>query len=210
MPASVIIFEDNDSLRESLKTLLDLSDQFELVGAFAHCRQAEEHIQDLQPDLVLMDIDMPQRSGIEAVRQIRKVNTKVQIIMLTIFDDNVHVLDAFKAGANGYLLKKYISDRLYSALLEVLDGGAPMSPSIARMIVGNIHAAQGKQQDYGLSPREKDILLNLSQGNSVKMIAATLHISPLTVGTHIRNIYEKLQVHSQTEAVVKAINEKLV
>ena len=209
MKPTLLLFEDNDRLRESLVNLMSLNSQFELLAAFAHCREAEKQVMSFRPDIVLMDIDMPERNGIEAVRQIRKTNQKVQVIMITVFDDNSHVLDAIKAGANGYLLKKHISDKLSSSIREVLEGGAPMSPSIARMIIGNMHDATGGK-DYALSTREKDILQSLSQGNSFKMIAAELYISVETVRTHIKSIYEKLQVHSQTEAVSKAINERLV
>jgi DNA-binding NarL/FixJ family response regulator len=210
MTATVLIFEDNDRLRESLESLLGLSDEFQLLRSFSHCREAEHQVHGFQPDVVLMDIDMPERNGIEAVKQIRKIDKRVQIIMLTIFDDNAHVLEALKAGANGYLLKKHISDKLSSSIREVLAGGAPMSPSIARMIVASMHTSAANQKNYGLSVREKEILQTLSQGNSFKMIAAHLGISAETVRTHIKSIYEKLQVHSQTGAVSKAINERIV
>jgi DNA-binding NarL/FixJ family response regulator len=128
--------------------------------------------------------------------------------MLTVFDDNTHVLDAIRAGASGYLLKKHLSTRLFNSIDEVLSGGAPMSPTIARMVIASMQKPAGNT--YQLTPRENEILTLLSQGNSYKMIAAQSEISLDTVRTHIKKIYEKLQVHSQTEAVSKAINEKLV
>lgn len=210
MAATVILFEDNAHLRSSVESLIQISDEFILLGSFSHCLDAEHEVTGLRPDVVLMDIDMPGRNGIDAVRRIRQHDKKVQIVMLTVFDDNRHVLDALEAGANGYLLKRHISERLYSSLADVLDGGAPMSPSIARMIVEGMHAPEASKKDYGLSPRETEVLLQLSQGNSFKIIADHLDLSVLTVRTHIRNIYEKLQVRSQTEAVSKAIKEKLV
>ena len=166
-------------------------------------------MEELQPDVILMDIDLPGINGIEAVKTIRRTNQKVQIIMLTVFDDNTHVYDALYAGANGYFLKKYISDKLGSAIEEVLKGGAPMSPSIARMVISRMHeTTTGK--DYQLTQREKEILQSLSRGNSFKLIAAELAISLETVRTHIKHIYDKLHVQSQIEAVSKAITEKLI
>ncbi|MBL7697314.1 MAG: response regulator transcription factor [Chitinophagaceae bacterium] len=204
------MFEDNDRLRDSLSSLLSRSGEFALLNAFSDCREAEKHVISFQPEVILMDIDMPERNGIEAVKQIRTFDKKVQIIMLTIFDDNAHVFEALKAGANGYLLKKNIPEKLTVSIKEVLEGGAPMSPSIARMIITSIQDNHDSKNDYDLSKREKEILQSLSRGNSFKMIAAELMISVETVRTHIKNIYEKLHVHSQTEAVSKAINEKLV
>jgi DNA-binding NarL/FixJ family response regulator len=157
-----------------------------------------------------MDIDMPGISGIDAVKHIRKTDLNIPIIMLTVFDDNAHVFDALKSGASGYLLKKHISMRLFDAMKEVLDGGAPMSPSIARMVLAFMQGQPVSENPYSLTPREKDILYSLSKGNSYKLIGVDLKLSIDTVRTHIKNIYQKLHVHSQTEAVSKAINEKLV
>jgi DNA-binding NarL/FixJ family response regulator len=156
-----------------------------------------------------MDIEMPEMTGIEAVRKIRGFNSQLPILMLTVFDDNKHVFEAIRAGASGYLLKKHIAAKLFSAIEEVTSGGAPMSPSIARMVINAMHTPSRKN-DYQLTTRESEILNQLSKGNSYKLIAAHLSISVDTVRTHIKNIYEKLHVHSQTEAVLKAINEKLV
>jgi DNA-binding NarL/FixJ family response regulator len=130
--------------------------------------------------------------------------------MLTVFDDNRNVFDAICAGASGYLLKKHISTKLFDAIAEVQDGGAPMSPSIARMVIAAMQEKKQAGDTYQLTPREKEILASLSKGNSYKLIASEFAISIDTVRTHIKKIYEKLQVHSQTEAVSKAINEKLV
>ena len=130
--------------------------------------------------------------------------------MLTIFDDNENVFNALYNGANGYLLKKYISDKLIDAIKEILQGGAPMSPLIARMVVDNMQQRQKTNDAYKLTSREKDILLLLSKGNSAKMIAAALDLSLDTIRTHTKHIYDKLHVNSQIEAVSKAFNEKLV
>lgn len=209
-PLSVFIFEDNALLRESIGSLILAKPEMKLLGAFENVHTVKDQVSKYNPDLILMDIDMPGRSGIEAVKEIRQSNIQTPIIMLTVFDDNTHVLDAIRAGASGYLLKKHLSTKLYDSIEEVLAGGAPMSPSVARMVIASMHQKPQLENAYQLTSREKEILTSLSKGNSYKLIAAQFEISIDTVRTHIKKIYEKLHVHSQTEAVSKAINEKLV
>jgi DNA-binding NarL/FixJ family response regulator len=209
MVLTVLLFEDNPLLRESISSLLLTQPNIELAGAFENAVGVKEHIQTHQPHLILMDIEMPGITGIEAVQIIREFDSKVHIIMLTVFDDNTHVLEAIRAGASGYLLKKHISDKLFDSIDEVIVGGAPMSPSVARMVIASMQQ-KPSVNDYQLTPREKEILTSLSKGNSYKLIASEFEISIDTVRSHIKKIYEKLHVHSQTEAVSKAINEKLV
>jgi DNA-binding NarL/FixJ family response regulator len=206
----ISIYEDYAMLRESIGSLLRLSENLEIVGEYDNVLSVADQIKSDGPIVVLMDIDMPGMSGIEAVKTIRAFDKSVVILMLTIFDDTHHVLDAICAGASGYLLKKHISSRLVPAIEDALAGGAPMSASIARMVITSMQSEVGKQNSYDLTPRERDILSSLSKGNSFKLIANDLLISIDTVRTHIKKIYEKLHVHSQTEAVAKAINEKLV
>lgn len=210
MALSILLFEDNPLLRESISGMISLKDGLQLSGAFENVLTVKEKVDTHHPDLILMDIDMPGMTGIEAVREIRQSNNQVPIIMLTVFDDNTHVFDALRAGASGYLLKKHISIKLFDAIQEVLDGGAPMSPSIARMVLASMHQKPAVENLYQLTARETEILNSLSKGNSYKLIASELQISIDTVRTHIKHIYEKLQVRSQTEAVSKAIHEKLV
>jgi len=211
MQVNILIYEDNDNLRETLCCMLELAENYRVCGAFGQCMEAEQHVKEVNPDVILMDIDMPGMTGIDALKKIRSFNRGVQILMLTVFDDNSNVLDAIYAGANGYLLKKSISDKLVPAIKELLEGGAPMSPAIARKVIGKMQELPGgTPQDYHLTPREITILRSLSQGNSYKMIAAEFAISIDTVRTHIKRIYEKLHVSSQIEAVSKALNEKLV
>ena len=211
METSVVIYEDNANLRESLVNLLVLTEQYDVLASYPDCSMVEEQVKQHQPDVILMDIDMPGLNGIGAVKKIRGFNKEVQVIMLTVFGDNEHVYDALYAGANGYLLKKYISDKLINSIHDVLHGGAPMSPSIARMIINNMQRpVPVVGNDYQLTNREKEILQSLSKGNSFKLIAAELEISIDTVRTHIKRIYDKLHVRSQIEAVSKAINEKIV
>jgi DNA-binding NarL/FixJ family response regulator len=202
-----MIFEDNEVLRKSLEELLSLSDEFVVTSSFANAMQAEAEIKKSPPDLVLMDIDMPGITGIEAVKKIRAFNKKVHIIMLTVFDDNTHILDAICAGASGYLLKKNVGEKLVPAIKEVLAEGASLSPSVAKMIIASM---QQSSQQYDFTPREKEILSLLCKGNSYKMIASALNLSFETIRSYIKKIYEKLQVHSATEAVSKAINERLI
>jgi DNA-binding NarL/FixJ family response regulator len=209
MVTRVLIFEDNDSLRESLSGLVSLNDQFVLAGSFSNVLSVKKVIETNRPDVVLMDIDMPGMTGIEAVGKIRAFNKTLPILMLTVFDDNKNVFQAIRAGASGYLLKKHISSRLFSAIEDVLSGGAPMSPTIARMVINSMQMLS-QENIYNLTAREKEILGQLSKGNSYKLIASESDITLETVRTHIKNIYQKLHVHSQTEAVSKAINERLV
>jgi DNA-binding NarL/FixJ family response regulator len=210
MVHSVVLYEDNPLLRESIQSMLRLSDKLNFIGAFENPLDISNHIKDIRPSLLLMDIDMPGMSGIDAVIKVRSIDKEIPILMLTVFDDNQHVFEAICAGASGYLLKKHLSTKLFSSIEEVLDGGAPMSPSIARMVLSSMQQKKVILNPYQLTPKEREILTSLSKGNSYKMIGAEHKISIDTVRSHIRKIYEKLHVHSQTEAVSKAINEKLV
>lgn len=210
IPHSVLLYEDNQLLSDSIQSMLRLNSNLKLLGAYENPMQVNKHLESQHPDLLLMDIDMPGMTGIEAVTQVRSVNKDIPILMLTVFDDNQHVFDAICAGASGYLLKKHISTKLFSAIEEAMEGGAPMSPSIARMVLNSMHQKRSIENTYQLTPKEKEVLTSLSKGNSYKMIGAEHEISLDTVRSHIRKIYEKLHVHSQTEAVSKAINEKLV
>lgn len=211
MQKGILIYDDNQNLRESIEQLVLVSPNLLVLGSYNDARQVKKQVLELQPDVVLMDIDMPLLNGIDAVKAIRTVNAEVAIIMLTVFDDSQHVLDAICAGASGYLLKKQISDKLTAAIDEVLQGGAPMTPGIARLVIQSMQVKQASSENkYNLTQREKEILESLSKGNSFKMIASERSISIDTVRTHIKRIYEKLQVHSQTEAVFKAMNEKIV
>jgi DNA-binding NarL/FixJ family response regulator len=210
MAYSILLYEDNIQLSESIQSMLRLKNDLHLVGSFGTPRNVVSHLEALTPDLLIMDIDMPGMNGIEAVSKVRKVNPTIPIMMLTVFDDNQHVFDAICAGASGYLLKKHIATRLFDSIEEAMTGGAPMSPSIARMLLTSVHQKVAPENPYNLTPKEKEVLTSLSRGNSYKLIAAEVHISIDTVRSHIRKIYEKLHVHSQTQAVTKAIQEKLL
>jgi DNA-binding NarL/FixJ family response regulator len=205
----ITIFEDNNGLRKGLEELLQLTDEFVVISSYDNCVQAAAHVKNDAPDIVLMDIDMPGQSGIEAVKQIRAFNKEVSIVMLTVFDDSTHVFDAICAGASGYLLKKNVSEKLIPSINEVLDGGAPMSPSIAKLVINSMQHTPAAQS-YNFNEKEQRILTLLCKGNSYKMIADESGYAFETIRSYIKKIYEKLQVHSATEAVSKAINERLV
>jgi DNA-binding NarL/FixJ family response regulator len=208
----VLIYEDNNQLRRSIEKLINFSKDFLLLGSFPNVIDVEKQVKDFRPDVILMDIAMPGGiNGIGAVRKIRAFDLSVQIIMLTVFDDNKTVLDAITSGASGYLLKKNISERLYDAMNEVLTGGAPMSPNVARMVIASMQQKPVPDRDkYQLTSREKEILISLSEGTSYKKMAAQYFISLDTVRSHIKNIYSKMQVHNQLEAVARARNEGIV
>ena len=206
----VIIFDDNDSLRDSVGMLLQNTPDFTLAGAYAHCLDVTENIKNTKPDVVLMDIDMPGINGIEGVKLIRKNFPNVQILMLTVFDDDEKVFAAIKAGAAGYILKNAEPNNLLQAISEVYNGGAPMTPGIAKKVLHQFQAIlPAEEKDYHLSIREKEVLGLLVDGLSYKMIAGKLNITYDTVRAHMKKIYEKLHVASMTEAVAKAINQKL-
>jgi len=206
----VIIFDDNDTLRDSVAMLLQETKDFTLAGSYAHCLDVTENIKETKPDVVIMDIDMPGMNGIEGVKQIRKHFPTVQILMLTVFDDDEKVFAAIKAGAGGYILKNAEPENLLHSISEVYNGGAPMTPGIARKVLQQFQTfLPEEKKDYHLSNREKEVLGLLVEGLSYKMIAGKLNITYDTVRAHMKKIYEKLHVASMTEAVAKAINQKL-
>src|SRR5688500_18471789 len=207
----VILYEDNPQLREGLSMLLNGSDGFEVVGAFKNCNNAVDEVTALQPDVILMDIDMPGTNGIQGLKNIREHNAQVKILMLTVFDDNKYVFEAIKNGANGYILKKTPPAKLLEYIQEANTGGAPMTSSIATQVLKMFSQAHNAtSEDYHLSEREKQVLQWLVNGYSYKMIAAEMFISIDTVRSHIKKIYEKLHVNSKSEAVAKAFKDKIV
>lgn len=206
----VIIFDDNDSLRDSISMLLQDTADLTLAGSYSHCLDAIENIRDTKPDVVIMDIDMPGMNGIEGVQLIRKNFPTVQILMLTVFDDDEKVFAAIKAGAGGYILKNAEPKNLLNAISEVYNSGAPMTPGIAKKVLHQFQTLlPDDEKDYHLSVREKEVLGLLVDGLSYKMIAGKLNITYDTVRAHMKKIYEKLHVASMTEAVAKAITQKI-
>jgi len=208
----VAIFEDNRNLRNSLFQLVNGSDGFACVGAYANCESVLENVRECRPDVVLMDIEMPGMNGIEAVKLVKEKFPAVKVLMETIFEDNDKIFQSLCNGADGYILKNTQPIQILNAIKEVHEGGAPMTPSIAAKVLKmfKLTTTAFQKDDSGLTERELEVLKRLVEGMSYKMIASTLFISMDTVSGHIKNIYKKLQVHSKSEAVVKAIRGKYV
>ncbi len=207
----VAFFDDNDSLRDSITLLLGEAPNLELVGSYPHCLDVVKNLQDTQPDVVIMDIDMPGMNGIEGVKLIKKNCPSVEILMFTVFEDDEKVFTAIKAGAAGYILKNAEPGDLVEAVVEVYKGGAPMTAGIARKVLHHFQNILPEEKpEYNLSVREKEVLALLVQGFWYKMIAAKLDITYDTVRSHMKKIYEKLQVASMTEAVAKAITQNII
>jgi DNA-binding NarL/FixJ family response regulator len=212
MEIKVALFEDNKKLRESLEQLIDSAEDMVCTGAFADANQLIRYMQLSDPDVVMMDINMPGISGIEAVKTIKEKFPDVHILMQTVFDGNDKIFAAICAGASGYMLKKTPPRKMLEAIRETHSGGAPMTPSVAAKVLQMFRLQTGveKNEFIDLSEREKEILGLLVKGRSYKNIASACFISIDTVSTHIRHIYEKLHVHSKSEAVAKAIFQKLI
>ena len=211
---NIIIVEDNETIREGLKILIDGTEDYHCSETFSNCEDLLKKIKKLEFDILLMDIDLPGMSGIEGIKEIKAIYPESIILVLTIYDENERVFEALFAGASGYLVKKTPPSRLLEAIKDAYEGGAPMSSQIARKVVNffqkNKQLEHHDESDTNLTPREKEVLSGLVEGHSIKAIADSLHISVETVRFHFRNIYKKLHVHSQSEAVVKAIKEGLV
>ena len=192
--------------------MIDQTENMFCAGTFEDCSQVISNIHETKPQVVLMDIDMPNVNGIEGVRLIRKHFPELCIIMQTVFEDDDKILDAIVAGANGYILKKVHPAKIIEGINEVVEGGAPMTASVARRVLELFqkNSARHSENDFKLTEREKEILSDLVKGLSYKMIADNRTISVFTVNAHVRNIYEKLQVHSVAEAVRKAIEQRIV
>lgn len=211
MGIKILVYDDSEVLRQSLEVLISGDNDFELLALMPNAETVETDIAEMKPDVVLMDIDMPVVNGVEAVKKIRRINERLPVIMLTVFDDNENIFNAICAGASGYVLKRYVTEEIPPAIRMVLTGGAPMTGSVARKVLQMVpQASTTEQEKSDLSAKETTILQFLVNGYSYKMIAAELMISIDTVRFHIKKIYDKLHVHSATEAVSKAIKDKLV
>jgi DNA-binding NarL/FixJ family response regulator len=210
MSYKLVIFEDNARLRQSLELLLNDEITFKVVGAYPDCSQAVKVIEQTAAELVVMDIDMPGINGVEGVKQIKSVYPDVKIVMHTVFDDDTRIFDSICAGADGYLLKNTPPLQLIQSLEEVMKGGAPMSPFVAQKVFQFFRQKPAVREDYNLTTREKEVLELLVKGNSYKMIAHSCSVSIDTVKRHLQNIYHKLHVNCGTEAVAKALRNKIV
>ena len=203
----VSLVEDDARVRASLARLIDGASAFRCVSQHESAEQAIEQIPAVDPDVVLMDINLPGLSGVECVRRLKALLPRVQVVMLTVYEDTDLIFAALAAGATGYLLKRTPPDELLGGIHDVHRGGSPMTSHIARKVVRSFQEADdsrsGRTDETALSPREREVLEHLAQGYLYKEIASRLAISYDTVHTYVRRIYEKLQVHSRTEAVAK-------
>jgi DNA-binding NarL/FixJ family response regulator len=212
MEYKIIIYDDDEILRNSISALLSLEDDFLILATKSNPLHVLEDIAEYRPDVILMDIEMPAMNGVEAVKCIRTKYTELPVLMLTIFEDNENIYNALCAGASGYLLKKTDPEILANGIKDVLNGGAPMTGSIAKKVLQIFAHKEVTKEDTEelLTKREIEILKLLVKGSSYKMIAAQMFIAVETVRSHIKNIYKKLQVNNAAGAVAFAINKKLV
>jgi len=199
----VVIIEDIKEIREGLQMLINGSEGFMCARTFANAEDAIEQLPGIGPDVALMDINLPGMNGIEAVRKLKPLCSSTQFIMSTVYEDDESIFESLKAGASGYLLKNTAPARILDSIMEVYQGGSPMSGQIARRVIASFQHKDSIDDSELLTQREKEILKSLAKGLRYKEIAAELNIGLETVRTHARNIYEKLQVQSRTEAVNK-------
>jgi DNA-binding NarL/FixJ family response regulator len=214
MDIRVAIFEDNKLVRDALQTIFNGTPGFTCCGAFADGNRWETNINRSEPDVVLMDIEMPGLNGIEITGKICERFPRIKILMQTVFNDSEKIFLALRAGASGYILKNDPPHKFIEAISEVYSGGAPISSAVAKKILSffanqNVILVSPGNEDYHLSEREKEILRLMAEAFNYKAIAEKLYISYETVRTHVKNIYKKLHVSSRSEAVLKAIQQGL-
>jgi len=206
------IFDDHQHRREALKLMISLRKDMVCTGDYENCNNLVVNLKANVPDVVLMDINMPGTDGIKGLKLLREHYPEVYIIMQTVFEDDEKIFNCLLAGAHGYILKTTTNEKMLEGILEVVNGGAPMTPSVARRVLSHFHqkSDRSNKELYNLSKRETELLNLLVNGYSHKKIAAELFISINTVNNHIKNIYEKLHVHSVSEAVATAIKKNIV
>ena len=209
---NVAIIEDNNIIREGLAALINGTEGYRCVGVYPTSEKFLEQIPHIKMDVILMDIGLPGMNGIEALKKARELNPDLNFLMLTIYEESEMVFQALCAGACGYLVKKTPPSRLLEAIKDIYDGGSPMTSQIARQVINEFQKEKNltSGDEFSLSGREKEVLNHLSNGKSYHEIGDQLFISVDTVRHHIRNIYKKLHVHSQSEAVAKAIRKKII
>lgn len=204
----VAIVEDNSTLRDSLSKLINQTDGMQCVAALNNLLNIVSDLNKTKPDVILMDIGLPHISGIEGVRTVKDNFNTIEILMFTIFEDDDKIFEAIKAGASGYLLKKSPAEEITEAIRSLYYGGSPMSASIARRVIQSFRDPAPVAKDaYHLTTRENEILHSLVDGLSYKRLAEKYFISISTVRTHIRHVYEKLQVNSKSQAVAKVLQK---
>ncbi len=207
----VAIIEDLRQIREGLATLIDMTEGYRCTGRYGSVEEALAAISRDVPDVLLSDIGLPGMNGIEGVRILKERYPQLVVLMLSVYEDDERIFDALCAGATGYLLKKTPPARLIESLKEAFEGGAPMSPEVARRVITLFRDFRPPQRaDYDLTPHETRLLKLLVEGHNYKTAAFELNVSVNTVSFHLKKIYEKLQVHSKSEAVAKALRDHLV
>lgn len=202
------IVEDLEEIREGIKALLGQDNRFEVLAAFADAETAMAQLPAWQPDIVIMDINLPGVNGIECIRKVKAQCYATQFIMYTIYEDDEKVFDALMAGATGYLLKKTSLDKLCNSLVELHEGGSPMSTQIARKVINRLRTIKPPEKMEVLSDRENEVLQYLAKGLLYKEIADILLISPSTVRQHIHKIYNKLHVQNRAEAINRMLGRE--
>jgi RNA polymerase sigma factor (sigma-70 family) len=207
-PIKVCLVEDIKEVREGMETLLTLDKRFELLASYADAESAAEHLPSWDADIVIMDINLPGMSGIDCIRKVKRQCPHSQFIMFTIYEDDEKVFEALEAGANGYLLKKTSLSKITDSLIELHEGGSPMSTQIARKVIERMHINKLENTTDLLSPRETEILRLLAKGLLYKEISDQINITTGTVRQHIHRIYEKLHVQNRTEAINRAFGGK--
>jgi DNA-binding NarL/FixJ family response regulator len=206
----LVVYDDNRQRCESLKALLSLTDSMEWMADFPDCSHVKDDMEKYRPDVVLMDIEMPNVDGISGVKIIKEHFPQVRIIMQTVFEDEDKIFSSLQAGAEGYILKNASAEKITQCIEEVYQGGAYMTPSVALRVMQYFNKPLQQKDEYKLTPKEKEVLKLLSDGLSYKMVADKLGISYFTVNAHIKKIYEKLHVHSLGEAVSVALKNRIV
>lgn len=207
---SIWLIEDNHTFRNTVARVLSQVDGMNCSEHFANAEDALDALMGgAVPDVILLDVELPGQSGIEAIRRIKSISPSTRVVMLTVFDDHDKVFKAVCAGASGYLLKTSAVEEIVDSIHQALSGGAPMTPRVAKSVLDMFAAMSRPKQDYGLTAREEAILKLMTEGFIKKQIADRLSVSYHTVDTHLRNIYTKMHVHSRTGAVAKAIKEQL-
>ena len=205
---TVCIVEDISEIREGFQTIMNLSEDIKCIGAFHTGEEAIIQLPALNPDIIIMDINLPGISGIECILKLKNLNLKSLYLMFTVYDDDENVFEALKTGASGYILKKTSPAKFLEAIKEIHAGGSPMSPYIARKIINAFHHRPQQLEKSILTPREEDVLTLLSKGLLYKEVAEKLFISVGTVKQHIHKIYDKLRVQNKTEAINKFFKNK--
>jgi DNA-binding NarL/FixJ family response regulator len=210
-PINVAIIEDHREFRDYLTALISGTEGFECIGSFRSVEDALPKVKAHVPDVILLDIGLPGMNGIEGIRLLKERHPEVLFLTLTVHDDDERIFDALCAGASGYLLKKTQPGQLIESVKEATQGGAPMSPEVARRVIRLFREIRPPERaDYNLTPHEVRILKLLVEGHNYKTAAAKLGVAPTTINFHLQNIYQKLQVHSKTEAVAKALRNRLI